>query len=161
MKEAVTIRRELDAARPDAFRPALVISLNNLAGSLAALGRREEALDAIDEAVIYRELAAAQPDAFRPDLARSLSNLSGPGRPGAAGGGAGCRRPGCRHVPGTGRRPAGRVPARPRGSLNNQSAGWRTGRREEALAAVDEAVAIYRELAAAQPDAFRPDLATR
>lgn len=34
------------------------------------------------------------------------------------------------------------------------------GRREAALAAVEEAVALYRALAAARPDAFRPALAT-
>ena len=34
------------------------------------------------------------------------------------------------------------------------------GRQEEALAASQEAADIYRELAAARPDAFRPDLAT-
>ncbi|MCP5366380.1 MAG: tetratricopeptide repeat protein [Hyphomicrobiales bacterium] len=34
------------------------------------------------------------------------------------------------------------------------------GRREEALTAAGEAVALYRELAAARSDAFRPDLAT-
>ena len=33
------------------------------------------------------------------------------------------------------------------------------GRREAALAAAEEAVGLYRELAAARPDAFRPDLA--
>ena len=53
------------------------MSLSNLAFSLAELGRREEALAAIQEAAdIYRELAAARPDAFRPDLAMSLSNLA-------------------------------------------------------------------------------------
>ena len=53
------------------------MSLNNLSNRLADLGRREEALAAIQEAVaIYRELAAARPDAFRPDLASSLNNLS-------------------------------------------------------------------------------------
>jgi hypothetical protein len=46
------------------------------------------------------------------------------------------------------------------GSLNNLSRrladlGWR----EEALAAIEEVSGIYRELAAARPDAFRPDLA--
>ena len=52
-------------------------SLNNLSTALAELGRREEALAAIDEAVsLYRRLAAARPDAFTPDLARSLNNLS-------------------------------------------------------------------------------------
>ena len=62
------------AARPDAFRPDLAASLNNLAARLAGLGRREEALAAIQEAIdLYRELAAARPDAFRPDLAKSLN----------------------------------------------------------------------------------------
>ena len=53
------------------------MSLNNLAVRLADLGRREDALAAIEEAVtIRRQLAAARPDAFRPDLATSLNNLS-------------------------------------------------------------------------------------
>jgi tetratricopeptide (TPR) repeat protein len=34
------------------------------------------------------------------------------------------------------------------------------GRREDALAAIEEAAQVYRELAAARPDAFRPDLAS-
>ena len=73
------------------------MSLNNLSVRLGELGRREEALAAIQEAVtIRRELAAARPDAFRPDLASSLNNLSHRlGEPGAAGGGAG-RDPGGR-----------------------------------------------------------------
>ena len=33
------------------------------------------------------------------------------------------------------------------------------GRRDDALTAITEAVAIYRALAEAHPDAFRPDLA--
>jgi hypothetical protein len=60
-------------ARPDAFTPDLALSLDNLSGCLSALGRREAALEAIEEAVaLYRELACARPDAFTPDLARSL-----------------------------------------------------------------------------------------
>jgi tetratricopeptide (TPR) repeat protein len=50
IQEAVTIRRELAAARPDAFRPDLASSLNNLAIRLGDLGQREEALAAIQEA---------------------------------------------------------------------------------------------------------------
>ena len=72
-QEAVTIRRELAAARPDAFAPDLAGSLTNLAVDLADLGRREDALAAIQEAVtIRRELAARWPDAYHRDLEQSL-----------------------------------------------------------------------------------------
>ena len=71
--QAAAIRRELAAARPDAFRPDLAASLNNLSLRLADLGRREEALAAIQEAVtIRRELAARWPDAYRSKLEQSL-----------------------------------------------------------------------------------------
>ena len=51
--------------------------LNTLGVLLGDLGRREEALTAIDEAVTaYRALAEARPDAFLPDLAMSLNNQS-------------------------------------------------------------------------------------
>ena len=50
--------------------------LNNLGVRLSAVGRREEALAAAEEATgTYRELAHARPEAFLPDLAGSLSNL--------------------------------------------------------------------------------------
>ena len=63
--------------RPDAFTPDLAMSLNNQSNQLAGLGRREEALAAIEEAVaIRRELALGRPDAFTPDLAMSLNNQS-------------------------------------------------------------------------------------
>jgi len=115
IQEAVTIRRELAAARPDAFRPDLAMALNNLAADLTDLGRREEALAAIQEAAgVYRELAAARPDTFRPDLAASLTNL-----------------------------------AEVLGEL-----GWR----KEALAAIQEAIGIYRESVGMWPDAYRHEL---
>ena len=73
-REAVEIYRELARQRPDAFRPDLAMSLNNVANRLSDLGQREQALEAAREAVeIYRELARQRPDAFRPDLARSLA----------------------------------------------------------------------------------------
>ena len=51
--------------------------LNNLSNHLSDLGRREEALEACQEAVgHYRKLADARPEAFLPDLAMALSNLS-------------------------------------------------------------------------------------
>jgi len=49
--------------------------LVDLSTRLADLGRREEALAAIEEATgIYRQLATARPDAFLPNLAASLNN---------------------------------------------------------------------------------------
>ncbi len=76
-EEAVALRRELAAARPDAFVPALALSLNNLGIRLSELGRREEALGAAEEAAgLYRELAAARSDAFAHQLALSLSVLA-------------------------------------------------------------------------------------
>ena len=61
------------ADRPDAFRPDLASSLNNLSVDLGELGRREEALAAIQEAVtIRRELAARWSDAHQHELERSL-----------------------------------------------------------------------------------------
>ena len=51
--------------------------LNNASVRLSALGRREEALTAAEEAVaIRRALAEQRPDAFRPDLASSLNNYA-------------------------------------------------------------------------------------
>ena len=50
---------------------------NNAAVRLGALGQREAALAAAQQAVdLRRTLAAARPEAFTPDLARSLNNLA-------------------------------------------------------------------------------------
>ena len=77
VERAVTIRRQLAEARPDAFLPDLAMSLNNQSNRLADLGRREEALAAIEQAAeIYRQLAEARPAAFLPNLAAVLTNLA-------------------------------------------------------------------------------------
>ena len=61
------------ATRPDVFRPDLSRLLNNLSVWLADVGRREQALAAIEKAVtIGRELAARWPDAYQQELERSL-----------------------------------------------------------------------------------------
>jgi tetratricopeptide (TPR) repeat protein len=76
-REAAELYRALAAQRPDAFRPDLAMSLNNLAAMLSELGEREAALAVAREAVeLYRALAAQRPDAFRPDLAVSLAVLA-------------------------------------------------------------------------------------
>ena len=64
-------------AQPAAYLPDLAASLNNLSNRLGELGRTEEGLATITEAVeIRRRLAEAQPAAYLPDLAASLNNLS-------------------------------------------------------------------------------------
>jgi hypothetical protein len=69
--------RRLTADDPAMHRPALARSLNNQSNWLAELGRREEALAAITEAVaIYRELAAAPP-ARVPYRPRHVADIAG------------------------------------------------------------------------------------
>ena len=71
------IYRQLAEARPDSFLPGLAASLNNQSNRLVELGRAEEALTAIQEAVsIRRQLAEAHPDAFLPGLRASLYDLA-------------------------------------------------------------------------------------
>ena len=159
---AVAIRRELAAARPDAFLPDLAAALNNQSVHLAALGRREEALAAIEQAVTaYRDLAAGRPDAFLPALAMSLNNqsvrLADLGRREEAL--AAIEQAVAIRRDLAAGRPDAFLPALAM-SLNNQSVHLADlGRREEALAAIEQAVAIRRDLAAGRPDAFLPDLA--
>ena len=74
-KQIKLYRRQV-RQNPEAFLPDLAMSLNNLGAMLSDLGRREEALEATEEAVgLYRGLAEANPEAFLPDLAGSLNNL--------------------------------------------------------------------------------------
>lgn len=73
------LARLCKATAPDqpADESILARHLNNRSNRLSALGRREEALAAITEAIhIYRQLAAQRPDAYLPDFASSLNNLS-------------------------------------------------------------------------------------
>jgi tetratricopeptide (TPR) repeat protein len=142
--------------------PGRATWLNTHAVLLGDLGRREEALTAIEEAVtIRRALAQDRPDAFLPGLAASLNNLS-------------------IFLSDLGRREEAltaieeavtiyRALAQDRPdaflpnlatALNNQSNRlWDLGRREEALTAIEEAVTICRALAQDRPDAFLPNLA--
>jgi len=157
---AITATQALAAADQPADRASVLVAQS---GRLSELGRREDALTAIEEAVsVYRELAAVRPDAFLPHLAASLNNqsafLSELGRRedaltaideavsvyrGQVAARSGAVRPGLA------------------ASLSNQSSRLGDlGRHAEALTAVDEAIAIRRELAAARPDSFLRDLAS-
>ncbi|MGV9601911.1 tetratricopeptide repeat protein [Streptosporangium sandarakinum] len=153
--------RLADHFRHHADLPALVRSLSNLSVRLAALGRREEALEpAIEAARTCRRLAKTRPEVFLPDLAVILNNLSNGlaalGRPEEA-------LEVIDEAVTIRRRLAG---ARPEVflpdlamSLTNLSIRLADlGRREEALEAGAEAVQIYRRPAGARPDAFLFDL---
>lgn len=161
-QEAVDLRRQMAARRPDAFRPQLAWSLNNLASFISAVGDREGALATAQEAlVLCRQLAAQRPDAFRPDVATSLNNLAN-------------------FLSAVGDWEGGLAAAKEALALNRQLAAQHpdafqsdlatslsnlanrlgeVGDREGALAAAQEALAFCRQLAAQRPDAFRPDLA--
>jgi len=71
----VVVRGVVVAAQP-AYVFDMARTLNNLSPRLADLGRHEEALSTIEEAVAgYRHLVATR-NAFRRELAASLNNLS-------------------------------------------------------------------------------------
>ena len=71
----VTTQALLDVTDNGPQRAGLLVERST---RLSRVGRREDALTAIDEAVgVCRQLAAARPDAFLPNLAMSLNNQSG------------------------------------------------------------------------------------
>ena len=101
-EEAATIRRELAAARPDAFRPGLAGSLNNLSYRLASLGRRGGGAGRGRGSHHHPPGAGRGPPGRVPARpGRVAEQPVGPaGRPGPAGGGAGRDRGS--HQPSTG-----------------------------------------------------------
>ena len=137
--------------------------LNNLANFLLDLGRRKDALAAVEEAVgLYRHLAAAQPEAFTPSLAMALSTLASVlshlGRLEEALAAADEAGGFYRHLAAA--HPEAFAPDLAM-SLNNFSKTLLDlGRREDSLSAAEEGVALYHRLAAARPHDFTPDLVT-
>ena len=136
--------------------------LGMLGFALSALGLREEALKATEEAVrIYRKLSEQNPQAFLPYLAGSLNNLgmmlSALGRREEA-------LKATEEAVGIYRKlselnPQAFLPylAMSLNNLGNRLS--ELGRREEALKATEEAVKIRRKLSELNPQAFLPDLA--
>ncbi|MFH8692672.1 tetratricopeptide repeat protein [Streptomyces anulatus] len=155
--------RALARANPDAHLPDLAAALNSLSIRLGEVGRREEGLAAVQEAVgHYRALTKANPDAHLPNLASALHNLS------VHLGGVGRHEEGLAAVQEAVEirralaeaNPDAHLPDLAR-SLHNLSIRLSgVGQRGEALAAVQEAVEIRRALARANPDAHLPDLAS-
>ena len=138
-------------------------AVNNLAVRLGDVGRRDEALEAAQEAAgLYRNLARANAAAYLANLAGSVTNLAvrlgDVGRRDealeAAEEAAGLYRDLA------GRNPAAYLPnlALSVDNLAIQLAG--AGRGDEALVAAEEAVTIRRDLAARNPAGHLPDLAT-
>ncbi|MEP7362333.1 MAG: tetratricopeptide repeat protein, partial [Acidobacteriota bacterium] len=69
--------RSLALANPDAFRPDVAMTLNNLAVLYSDTQRMREAEQAFSEALqIRRALAEVNPDAYRPSVATTLNNLA-------------------------------------------------------------------------------------
>ncbi|MCS7352478.1 MAG: tetratricopeptide repeat protein, partial [Anaerolineae bacterium] len=130
--------------------------------ALSALGRREEALQATEEAVaLYRRLTQQHPQAFLPDLARSLTDL-----------GARLSKVGrfeeaiqateeavrlFRQL--TDQHPQAFLPDLARSLVSLGARLSKVSRFEEALQATEEAVRLLRQLADQHPQAFLPNLA--
>ncbi|MER6825008.1 tetratricopeptide repeat protein [Streptosporangium sp. NPDC000563] len=140
----------------------LATSLTIRAIRLGDLGRREEALEAVTEAVtIRRRLTETQPDVFLPDLAMSLNNQA------AQLGELGRREEALEAVTEAVTIRRRLAEGRPEAFLshlamsrNNQATLLGDlGRHEEALEAITEAVTIRRRLTQTQPDAVLPHLA--
>ncbi|MGW1148818.1 tetratricopeptide repeat protein, partial [Streptomyces sp. NPDC002454] len=155
-------QRALAEQDPDAHLPDLARALNNLAIRLGEVGRREEALTAIEEAAHhYRALAERDPDSYLRHRATALNNL------GTRLGKVGRRKeavPVIRESIDIRRALAERDPdsylSDLSASLNNLSVELgELGRREEALGPVQEAVDIRRALAERDPGTYLPDLA--
>ena len=149
--EAELLEHRLAAADSSSFAPDLASALSNLSVALGELGRREEALDAIQEAVeIRRGLVTAEGSALAPDLASALNNLS------VALGELGRREEALdaiEEAAATYRDLATGSPAMfgddLAASLNNLFVALSgLGRSEDALAVAEEAVAIRREIGA-------------
>jgi tetratricopeptide (TPR) repeat protein len=129
---------------------------------LSGLGKHDQALTAIEEAIAIRdEQARNDPETSLPDLASSLNSRSDLlrllGQRAEALAAAEEAVAICRRLAETD--PALFL-SEVAGSLNNLANSLsELGRREDALAAMTEAVGIHRDLFSKQPEAFRSDLA--
>ncbi|MFE2057998.1 tetratricopeptide repeat protein [Streptomyces sp. NPDC059446] len=155
--------RRLAVENPSAHEPDLAASLTKLSVDLSDVGRRDEALDAAEEAVsIRRRLAAGDPATHEPDLSTSLANLGvrywDVGRHTEA-------LDAAEDAVSIRHRLAAGDPATHEPDLSTSLANLgnhlsEVGRYTEALTATEEALHIRRRLAAGNPAAYEPDLAS-
>lgn len=127
------------------------------------LDRREDALTAIEEATnLYRALAAAGPDALHPRPGHvTEQSVERAGRPGPPPGRPERHRRSRHPAPGAGRHPPRRL--HPALAAALQTYGivlTELGRNQDALAAEQESVNLYRQLYKDHPDRYRDALAT-
>lgn len=159
---SATVYQKLLQGLPEGDNAERARIFNNLGNRYSDLGRRDEALEALKQAVeIYQRLAAKDPDAFAPILAMSLGNL-----------GACCAQLGQREDA----LHAGKVAVEiyeqlaamnpdafgPGLAMSLNSLGTfyvDLGLREKALEAVKQAVQMYERLTAKDSDAFEPHMA--
>jgi tetratricopeptide (TPR) repeat protein len=166
-QEAIGLYRGLAETNPDWFRPNLALALMIFGAQLSKSGRPVDALPPEQEAIsLYRLQATINPERYQPHLAASLTSLgfrlSDLGRPVEA-----------------------LTAVREAVGLYQELTSTATGQQHPALAAIlaesgsetpdlvlqpaqeevslygtlREAKSLYRELAAADPDRYRPDLA--
>ena len=75
--EALSIRRRLAEANPEAYLADVAMTLNNLANLYVATQRIKEAETAyLDSLSIRRQLAETNPETYLPDVAMTLNNLA-------------------------------------------------------------------------------------
>ncbi|MGH9277287.1 MAG: KGGVGR-motif variant AAA ATPase, partial [Acidimicrobiales bacterium] len=145
------------------LRPDLATRLLVLSARWNELGRRQDALTAIEEATsVYRELASENPTGFSADLAGALGKLStsfaGVGRPVEA---LAAVKEALLHYRALAEANPARYLPDVATSLNNLSNRLgELGRHDEAVAAIEEALLHYRTLAEANPARYLPDVAT-
>ena len=160
-QRAANIDRPEDDA-PEADRATYASRRLSLSGSLADIGRHDEALKAVREATnLYRTLVERNPAAYTPDLATSLNNLAnhlynnGQQREAltTAQEAVTIRRNLVEH------NPAAYTPDLAM-SLNNLAIYLdNNGQQREALQTAQEATNLYRTLAEHDPAAYTPNLA--
>ena len=75
-EEVLQALRELAKQNPEAYKPDVATTLNNLGSLLRATNDLKKAQDYYEEALqIRRELREKNPEAYKPDIATTLNNL--------------------------------------------------------------------------------------
>ena len=76
-EEALEIRRELAKQNPEAYKPYVAMTLNDLGALLKNTNKLKQARGYYEEALeIYRDLAKQNPETYKPNVAMTLITLS-------------------------------------------------------------------------------------